>query len=144
MKNIFSEYLTPRTPRVLGRKKPLSLADMSQNINTEFKGRKSFIFLDLYIERERIQNYCTWNCWKLFSRFSIGSLILSSFLVWLEGSFWKRRVSSLPLNFLVPTEVWGATEQVWREASSLTVKVKVTQSCLTLCDPMDYTIHGIL
>ena len=25
-----------------------------------------------------------------------------------------------------------------------TVKVKVTQSCLTLCDPMDYTVHGIL
>ena len=24
------------------------------------------------------------------------------------------------------------------------VKVKVTQSCPTLCDPMDYTIHGIL
>ena len=24
------------------------------------------------------------------------------------------------------------------------MKVKVTQSCLTLCDPMDYTIHGIL
>ena len=24
------------------------------------------------------------------------------------------------------------------------VKVKVAQSCLTLCDPMDYTIHGIL
>ena len=23
------------------------------------------------------------------------------------------------------------------------VKVKVTQSCLTLCDPMDYTVHGI-
>ena len=22
--------------------------------------------------------------------------------------------------------------------------VKVTQSCLTLCDPMDYTVHGIL
>ena len=21
---------------------------------------------------------------------------------------------------------------------------KVTQSCLTLCDPMDYTVHGIL
>ena len=25
-----------------------------------------------------------------------------------------------------------------------TVKVKVTRSCLTLCDPMDYTVHGIL
>ena len=24
------------------------------------------------------------------------------------------------------------------------VKVKVSQSCLTLCNPMDYTIHGIL
>ena len=23
-------------------------------------------------------------------------------------------------------------------------KVKVTQSCLTLCDPMDCTVHGIL
>ena len=23
-------------------------------------------------------------------------------------------------------------------------KVKVPQSCLTLCDPMDYTVHGIL
>ena len=24
------------------------------------------------------------------------------------------------------------------------VKVKVAQSCLTLCDPVDYTVHGIL
>ena len=24
------------------------------------------------------------------------------------------------------------------------VKVKVAQPCLTLCDPMDYTVHGIL
>ena len=24
------------------------------------------------------------------------------------------------------------------------VKVKVTQLCLTLCDPMDYTVYGIL
>ena len=23
-------------------------------------------------------------------------------------------------------------------------KVKAAQSCLTLCDPMDYTVHGIL
>ena len=25
-----------------------------------------------------------------------------------------------------------------------TVKVMVTQSCLTLCDPMDFTVRGIL
>ena len=24
------------------------------------------------------------------------------------------------------------------------VKVKLAQSCLTLCDPMDYIVHGIL
>ena len=24
------------------------------------------------------------------------------------------------------------------------VKVKVAQSCQTLCDPLDYTVHGIL
>ena len=27
---------------------------------------------------------------------------------------------------------------------SVKVKVKVAQLCLTLCDPMDYTVHGIL
>ena len=26
----------------------------------------------------------------------------------------------------------------------LKVKVKVAQSCLTLCDSMNYTVHGIL
>ena len=26
----------------------------------------------------------------------------------------------------------------------MNVEVKVTQSCLTLCDLMDYTVHGIL
>ena len=25
----------------------------------------------------------------------------------------------------------------------LDMKVKVTHSCLTLCDPMDFTVHGI-
>ena len=28
--------------------------------------------------------------------------------------------------------------------SFLLLKMKVAQSCLTLCDPMDYTVHGIL
>ena len=30
----------------------------------------------------------------------------------------------------------------WAQAEPL--KVKVAQVCLTLCDPMDYTVHGIL
>ena len=28
--------------------------------------------------------------------------------------------------------------------AKLNLKVKVTQSCLILCDPIDYTVHGIL
>ena len=31
-----------------------------------------------------------------------------------------------------------------REKRKTEVKVKVTQSCLTLCDPMGYTVRGIL
>ena len=29
-------------------------------------------------------------------------------------------------------------------SSAVSLKVKVAQSCPTLCDPMDYTVHGIL
>ena len=31
-----------------------------------------------------------------------------------------------------------------RNLLQVKVKMKVTQSCSTLCDPMDYTVHGIL
>ena len=31
-----------------------------------------------------------------------------------------------------------------KEYTIYKVKMKVAQSCLTLCDPMDYTVHGIL
>ena len=30
------------------------------------------------------------------------------------------------------------------QVTDLIVKVKITQSCLTLCDLMDYTVQGIL
>ena len=32
----------------------------------------------------------------------------------------------------------------WTELNKESWKVKVAQSCLTLCDPMDYRVHGIL
>ena len=46
-------------------------------------------------------------------------------------------------EFLTPglTEVPTSTEKT---QSILKMKVKVIQSCPTLCDPMDYTVHGIL
>ena len=36
------------------------------------------------------------------------------------------------------------TQYLERKHNGEGKKVKVTQSCLTLCDPKDYTIHGIL
>ena len=38
-----------------------------------------------------------------------------------------------------PTVPWGQAK-----AWPLIMKVKVAQSCLTLYDPVDYTVHGIL
>ena len=38
----------------------------------------------------------------------------------------------------------GDREIYFKESAHGVVKVKVTQSCPTLCDPMDYTVHGIL
>ena len=35
-------------------------------------------------------------------------------------------------------------ERYLRPELSLVLKVKVAPSCLTLCDPIDYTVHGIL
>ena len=44
-------------------------------------------------------------------------------------------VSSLSLSFSLFVKVSG---------KYLKVKVKVAQSCPTLCDPMDNTVHGLL
>ena len=44
----------------------------------------------------------------------------------------------------------GSTEKIWDSPwpfwgpYAMKVKVKVTQSCPTLCDSTDYTVHGIL
>ena len=45
------------------------------------------------------------------------------------------------MNPLLCLEVllWG-----WQKYTHILMKVKVAQSCLTLCDPTDYTVHGIL
>ena len=38
----------------------------------------------------------------------------------------------------------AVTVSRWSINAYQSVKVKVAQSCPTLCDPMDYTVHGIL
>ena len=43
------------------------------------------------------------------------------------------------------TKQEGTWAELWSRAwESLLWKVKVAQLCTTLCDPMDYTVHGIL
>ena len=39
---------------------------------------------------------------------------------------------------------WVIHVSVWQKSPQHCKRVKVAQSCLTLCDPMDYTVHGIL
>ena len=48
--------------------------------------------------------------------------------------------------FTLPSNTEGVGSIPGEGAKSLyeSEKMKVTQSCLTLCDPMAYTVHGIL
>ena len=52
-------------------------------------------------------------------------------------------------ELVIDREAWRApvcrvAESQTRLSDELNCEVKVAQSCLTLCDPMDYTVHGIL
>ena len=50
---------------------------------------------------------------------------------------WVRKRWSQGNRKKIPAEEQGTQ-------SSIMVRVKVTQLCPTPCDPMDYTVHGIL
>ena len=56
--------------------------------------------------------------------------------------FFKSDYFLLP-PFLPPQVMPLCPKQV-QSLAWITMKVKVAQPCLTLCDPMDYTVHGIL
>ena len=47
-------------------------------------------------------------------------------------------------HLLCANSVLGTVEMVMTLSYKNSDKVKVTQSCLTLCDPMDCTVYGIL
>ena len=54
----------------------------------------------------------------------------------------KREVERAWWHFSHPALGTGC--RLRPEAAYLNVKVKVAQSCQTLCDPMAYTVHGML
>ena len=66
---------------------------------------------------------------------SILSLELPQFLQW------TCRTSHCPYLSRCFHTTYGPC---WAFSTWRKVKVKVAQSCLTLCDPMDYTVHGTL
>ena len=59
---------------------------------------------------------------------------------WVRSLGWEDpREKEMTTHSSIPA--WGIP---WTEEPGSLKKVKATQSCLTLCDPMDYTDHGIL
>lgn len=75
-----AEHLTLRSPKVLGREKPLSLADISQNKYRASRVGNLFIFLKLCIEREK-SVYSQMKLLETLQTFSFRSPIVGSFLV---------------------------------------------------------------
>ena len=72
-------------------------------------------------------------------------ILQARILAWVAISF--SRGSSQPRDWTWVSCIAGRFFTVWatREAHRLyNLKVKVNQSCPTLCDPMDYTVRGIL
>ena len=72
-------------------------------------------------------------------------LILSG--PWTMSSFLKLDLQGLAITTLCSRHMDGKRKwKIFKHSFSLLCSewVKVAQSCPTLCDPMDYTVHGIL
>ena len=53
----------------------------------------------------------------------------------------------LHMSFQVLMYLWQELDQINGQLKTFSwkkVRMKVTQSCLTVCNPMDYIVHGIL
>ena len=65
--------------------------------------------------------------------------------LWVEMVWGSRKGTQERSDFNLKYEAWKGLflARSWWQGH-LSLKVKVAQSCLTPCDPMDYTVHGIL
>ena len=53
----------------------------------------------------------------------------------------------LHMSFQVFMYLWQELDQINGQVKTFSwkkVRMKVTQSCLTVCNPVDYIVHGIL
>ena len=79
----------------------------------------------------------------IFFFFCCKSCVILIPLPGIKLAHWKHRI----LTTGPPEKSLPSTYNSWslRKCNkALEVKMKVSQSCLTLCNPMDYTVHGIL
>ena len=76
--------------------------------------------------------------------FSVHGILQAWILEWIVIPF--SRGTSQPRDQTLVSCVAGRFFTIWATEKSLNWArpMKVAQSCLTLCDPMDYTVHGIL
>ena len=72
---------------------------------------------------------------------SVHGILQARILDWVAIPFFRG--SSQPRDQTQVSCIAGGFFTVWATRKAQ-VKVKVAQSCPTLCDPIDYTVHGIL
>ena len=89
----------------------------------------------------------------VFSRCSVGAVPHTDvFFIYLWRGRWSPRLTPLPSwkpplpsRYFHGIVINCVVKNIhWVHILALKVKVKVTQSCLILCNPMEYTVHGIL
>ena len=88
-----------------------------------------------------------------FGKLKVCSLLIGSFTyckIIISTALTNTSILSLNYHFFFVVKTFTiyflSEVQVYRETLTIItiVKVKVTQSCLSLCNPMDYTVHGTL
>ena len=96
-----------------------------------------FMFFNIYL--------FIWLCRVLAAAHGIFHLHFSPWYLslWLSGSYLWHVESSSPTRDQTQSPYLGNAVLATGPPGKWS-EVKVAQSCLTLCDPMDYTVHGIL
>ena len=85
-----------------------------------------------------------WNTDALLSMFCIGiiSVYTPKRSEWIHFS--KSSIEENSGLTYITVEKWHFISKLFYNFSLFRDWVKVAQLCLTVCDPMDYTVHGIL
>ena len=78
--------------------------------------------------------------------YNVNYNIHQSLTLCIQGDLWNTYGRKISLIFFCNQKKLGLERPKIASGDDLfwIVKVKVSQSCPTLCDPMSYTVHGIL